>query len=170
MDRNNRQEMPAEGSQAAGSRYFPVFIDLSQKKIVVIGGGRIAGRRVKTLLDFAGEIQVVAPSVTEELKGLADAGLVTWLKQPYERGLIQDADMVLACTDDPGVNQDVYAACKCLGIPVNCADDKRKCDFYFPGVVRQDSLVIGITASGEDHRRARKVREMVEEAVRKEGV
>lgn len=168
MNSNDKTEMPGAGSKAAGSRFFPVFIDLSEKKIIVVGGGTIAERRVKTLLDFAGSILVISPSATDLLRRLSDEGRIEWKQTAYDRGLIQDADMVLACTDDEKVNGDIHAACRCLGIPVNCSNDRHRCDFYFPGIVRKDNVVIGITASGTDHRRAKEVRQLVEKALGEE--
>ena len=63
--------------------FFPMFIDLSKKKVVVIGGGRIAGRRIRTLLSFAGQICVIAPEVTEEIEGYIKEGRITHLKTRY---------------------------------------------------------------------------------------
>jgi precorrin-2 dehydrogenase/sirohydrochlorin ferrochelatase len=130
---------------------FPVFLDLSEKKVVVIGGGDLAQKRVSSLLDFAGAIQVISPSVTKELEELAEKGRIGWLRQEYERDRILDADLVLACTDDPAVNNDAYVACKCLGILVNNCSDAKKCDFYFPEVLHRDRLVVGIF-DGEQER------------------
>ena len=73
--------------------FFPMFIDLSKKKVVVIGGGRIAGRRIRTLLSFAGQICVIAPEVTEEIEGYIKEGRITHLKTRYAPELIRDADL-----------------------------------------------------------------------------
>ncbi len=63
--------------------YFPLFIDISQKSIVVVGGGRIAERRVKTLLQFAEDIQVISPKLTEELRCLAESRRIEWIQKRY---------------------------------------------------------------------------------------
>ena len=139
------------------SSYFPMFIDLSGKKIAVVGGGKIALRRIRTLLQFGGKLTVVSPEALPELEALAEEGRIVWIREAYRRELILDADMVLACTDNPAVNDEIYGVCRCLGIPVNVCSDRRKCDFYFPGVVKKENVVVGVTAGGTDHRKAREV-------------
>ena len=129
-------------------KYFPLFTDLSHKKIIVIGGGRVAARRIRSLLDFAGEITVIAPEVLPEIQLLAESGQILWKKKKYEREDICNRDMVLAATDDEMVNDDVYRACKCWGIPVNTASDRDKCDFYFPGLLCEDEVVMGFCGGG----------------------
>ena len=83
------------------SSYFPVFIDLSERKIVVAGGGRIALRRIRTLLQFTEMVTLVSPEALPELEALAEEGRIVWIREAYRRELILDADMVLACTDNP---------------------------------------------------------------------
>jgi uroporphyrinogen III methyltransferase/synthase len=150
------------------SNYFPLFVDLTEKKIVVAGGGKIACRRIRTLLQFAEKILLISPEAEPELRQLAAEGRIEWRREPFRRELILDADMVLACTDDPQVNGEIHAVCRALGILVNVCSDRRKCDFYFPGVVKKDHVVIGVTAGGKDHRKAREVREKIRELMDRE--
>lgn len=162
--------------------YFPVFIDLSEKKIVVIGGGRIALRRVNTLLLFANDITVIAPEIMGEIHQMADMGKVRWIPASYvvsdsmflgekdEDGKKADeafsgADMVLALTDDGKCNETIAGLCKSKGIPVNVSHKKEMCDFYFPAVVMNENIVAGITSSGLNHSQAREMRERVEKAL-----
>lgn len=143
-------------------KLFPLFTDLSEKKAVVVGAGRIAARRIHTLLDFVGELIVIAPEAVPQVQELAAEGRIVWLGKTYEREDIYDADLVLAATDDPAVNSDIYSACKCLGILVNTASDQTKCDFHFPGIVCHDGVTIGFNAAGKNHAGARQMREKVE--------
>ena len=142
--------------------FFPMFIDLSKKKVVVIGGGRIAGRRIRTLLSFAGQICVIAPEVTEEIEGYIKEGRITHLKTRYAPELIRDADLVLAATDDPVCNEQAADECRRRGIPVNVSHKKELCDFYFPGTAVCGDLTAGVTASGRDHGKAKRAREEIE--------
>ena len=112
-------------------KLFPLFTDLTKKKAVVFGAGTIATRRVKTLLSFAGEIHVIAPEASAEILALAEKGEIVYQEKSYEREDLYDADLVLAATDDGKINEDIYSACKCLGILVNVASDQKKCDFHF---------------------------------------
>ena len=119
-----------------GGYYFPMFVDISTKRILVIGGGKIAARRVRTLLKFAEHIEVTAPEI--------------W------------ADIVLTATDDRELNQKIVSACRMRKILVNTADDKSLCDFFFPAVTEKDGVVIGMNSGGKSPKTVRKVREYLE--------
>lgn len=131
--------------------YFPMFINLIDKKVVVIGGGNIAFRRISTLLKTGAEITVVAPWICDDLKNIKSDKLKI-IKKMYEKDDIKDAFMVLAITDDKNVNTEIFADCKMLGITVNVADDKEKCDFFFPGIIAKDGCSIGVCGNGKDHK------------------
>ena len=146
-------------------RFFPMFVDLSDKKIVVVGGGNIATRRIKTLLQFTRNITAVAPKTTMELHELGKTGFVNLINRPVKRSDFAMAFMVIAATNDWKLNDEIYRVCKEQGIYVNVADDKSKCDFYFPGIYMQDEVVVGITASGLNHKKARRVRVAIQEAM-----
>ena len=147
-------------------KFFPMFVDLSEKKAVVLGAGVIATRRVKTLLDFVGELAVIAPVCTEEMASLAAEGKLVYRQKSYEREDLYDADLVLAATDDEKVNEDIYSACKCLGIPVNTASNQLKCDFHFPGILEYDGVVLGFNGSGKNHKKVKEVRQTNTEGLR----
>ena len=95
------------------------------------------------------------------------AGMLRIKRKNYEREDIYDADYVIAATNDHQINSDIYSACKCMRITVNVCSDKTKCDFYFPGIYMQEGLVVGITASGLDHKKARRIREEIQDALEK---
>lgn len=136
-------------------QYFPMFVDLSDKKVIVVGAGTIAKRRIRTLIEFTDHLVVIAPEVNRELLDLETEGKLQILRKKYEREDLYDASMVIAATNDSKINNDIYSACKCLGITVNVCSDKHKCDFYFPGIASKDNVVVGVTASGKDHKAAR---------------
>ena len=146
---------------------FPMFVDLRKKKTVVIGAGKIATRRIMTLTQFCENITVIAPEATEMAQTLATDGQITLLTKKYDRDDLYGADLVLAATDDPKLNDEIHSVCKCLGIPVNVCSDQRKCDFQFPGIVKDEDIVIGINAAGTDHHKVKKIRECIEEAFAK---
>ena len=148
------------------SRYFPLFVDLKGKRITVVGGGAIAARRIRTLLEFGARITVIAPEVAEELGQLAEEGRLVWRQaafHPDAPGVFAGDFLVLAATDRREVNLAVWRKCRELRIPVNLADDREKCDFYFPGIAAGGGIVAGITAEGRDHRLAREATEQVRE-------
>ena len=147
--------------------YFPMFVNLENKNIVVVGGGNIATHRVKTLLKFTRNITVIAPQMTMELQELGKTGQIVTVFRPVKRTDFKQAYMVIAATNEWKINDEIYRICKQEGIYVNVVSDKEKCDFYFPGIFMQDDLVVGITASGLDHKKARRLREEIEKALEK---
>lgn len=151
--------------------YFPIFIDLSKKQVLMIGAGKIAARRVKSLCGFAGGITVVAPVIDEAIKALQKDYPVTLIEEPFSEELLEEAGrwaMVLAATDDAVLNDRIAQLCHARGIFVNIASRKEACDFYFPAMIRRDPIVIGINASGVDHGLVRRTREELEAALDKE--
>lgn len=138
------------------SRYFPIFIDLSEKTCIVYGGGTIAARRVSGLLRFGARVTVYAVRLGEDLQELSLTYPKTLVlrEQPYQPG-IPDADFVFSCTDDRCVDEAIHKECRKRGIPVNIASDRSLCDFYFPALVEQEDMVIGICSGGRNHRKVR---------------
>ena len=141
--------------------YFPLFVDLSETRVLVVGAGRIALRRVNTLLDFADSITVTAPEVCDALATLGEAGKITLHRRAFREADLEGAGLVLAATNDPGLNAEIAGLARARGIPVNAGSDRSLCDFYFPGIARRGSIVAGVTASGTDHAAAKRVTQAV---------
>lgn len=146
--------------------YFPLFVSLDHKKIVVVGGGEIATRRVKVLLEFSCEITVVAIKASKQIKSLYNEERLVLENRSFEPKDIKNAYFVIAATDDSKVNDFIYECCKQEKCMVNHAGDKAKSDFYFPGIVKEDNLVIGVTASGSDHSLAKEITGLLKKAWR----
>lgn len=142
--------------------YFPLYIDLSKKNILFAGGGTVADRRVHTLLEFAGSIAVVAPETTNELRRLADDGRISVLSRTFESEDLQGRDLVFAATDDPVLNREIAALCRERSISVNVSSDRELCDFQFPSVLIDRDVVIGMNASGKNHRLVKETRKKLE--------
>lgn len=138
---------------------FPLFVDLTDRSILIVGAGRIAARRASVLSGFCGHIAIVAP----EIHPLLNSGAFSIFRRPFEMSDLDGRDLVLACTDDANLNAAIAKACRRRGIPVNVSSDKGLCDFYFPGIATEGQVVIGVTAGGTDHRRAREVTEAIRE-------
>lgn len=139
-----------------------MFVDISGKKILVIGGGNIALRRVRTLLKFGADVQVISPLLKEELAELKQQGKITVEQRYYAAGDVQGSDIVLAASDSPAVNHGVWEECRKAGIPVNVADSRELCDFYFPSVVMTEEVVIGINSGGSDPGKVKETRRKIE--------
>ena len=137
-------------------QWFPLFTNIAGKTVVVVGAGRIAKRRIETLLRFDCRIRVVAAGAVPEVEAYAGQGKLELRIKPYAASDLEGADYVLAATNDQSINHQIYEKCREGNIPVNVADDKEKSDFYFPGVVRKNGITVGVTAEGKDHELAKK--------------
>lgn len=127
---------------------FPLFVDLSGKQAVLVGGGAVSARRAAVLLRFGAAVTVVAP----ELNAPFPDG-VTYLSRPYAPGDLQGAFLAVAATDDRAVNRAVGEEARRRGIPVSVADCPEECTFFFPAVCEGEELIAGvISKNGADHR------------------
>ena len=146
--------------------YFPMFVDISEKEILVVGGGKIAAGRIRTLLDFTVHITVITPALDEKLRQYADLEKFRWVQRKYRESDITGSDkpdIVLAATGDTEVNAEIGRLCRSLGICVNVADKKEMCDFYFPSIVKTEEVVIGINSGGANPGATKRTREKIEE-------
>lgn len=148
--------------------FFPAFVDLSDRQALVVGGGRIAARRVNTLAQFCPNVTVVAPAIHPDIAALAARGWVKTVERAYREEDLDGAELVLACTDDGALNAAVVEACRARRIPVNDASDRTRCDFLFPGIARRGEVVAGVTAGGADHALARRATEAVRQCLERE--
>ncbi|TGY95874.1 bifunctional precorrin-2 dehydrogenase/sirohydrochlorin ferrochelatase [Petralouisia muris] len=147
--------------------YFPLFINMEGKRVQVFGGGKIAARRVLTLLEFGARVKVTAPMISKELEKLAEQeNSLTLEYRRYQRGELKEVDLVLAATCEDKVNDMIFMECRQKEIPVNVASDQEKCDFYFPGVAKEGEITVGVTAGGKNHKKAKKVTERIRELLK----
>lgn len=137
------------------SRYFPLFVNLEGKQVLIYGAGTIGSRRILSLLEFGCTLTVVAPKASEEVKKLSEEGKLLWRQEVYRPGEIpEDACLVLAATDCKEVNARIGEECRKKRLLVNVSSERGLCDFYFPGLAIKEDLVVGVTAGGADHKRA----------------
>jgi len=139
-----------------------VFLKLAGRPVVVIGGGPVAERKVRALLESKASVTVVSPDVTPGLRDLAGAGGVRWEPRPYRPGDLDGARLVYAATDEPAVNAAVRVDANRAGIWVNVADEPEACDFLAPAVVRRGDLTIAVSTNGASPALARRIREQLE--------
>ena len=148
--------------------HFPLFINITGKKIYVVGGGNIATRRVNTCIKFGANITVIAPQVSQQLMTLYEEGKIHILQKEYEETDINDAYMILAATNNQNVNEKVVSLAKQLNIHINSADNKDHSEFYFPAIFADENIIGGmISNNGNNHKivkeKAAKIREFLGE-------
>lgn len=149
------QEKRAEtraGTTAGTIASFPLFVDLSGRKVVVVGGGNIAARRVMALLPFGPAITVIAPETKAEIEKLGNENAVKIIKRAFKEEDVEDAYIVLAATDKRDVNRKIFEICREKGIIANVCDRKEECSFYFPAIFSDRSVIGGLVSRNtEDH-------------------
>lgn len=129
--------------------YFPMFIDLTNRACLVVGGGQVALRKVKVLLDFDAVVTVISKDFCPELKNLAETqhrislipGEINWQD-------IEKMELVIAATDDGEVNRQISEFCRIRKIPVNVVDEKEECSFILPSYVKEGNLVAAFSSGG----------------------
>ena len=132
--------------------YFPMFFNLTGKKVFLAGAGTIALRRVETLLAFGAEITVAAPQIRQELKHYEAQGCLCIVEQEFEPSMIKaDYFMVIAATSQADVNREICRLGKERGILVNTASAKNRFAFPSQAIVRQGNVFAGFFAGGKDH-------------------
>lgn len=158
-------DLPAVSDAA----YFPMFVPLKDRRVLIVGAGRIAARRAKTLVEFGARVVAVAPAANDEMQQLIGVGQVHYIQREFVPEDIGGATAVIAAANQPAVNDRVAETCREQRIPVNHSGDQTQCDFYFPGIAKAGMVVAGITASGSDHRLAgelsQKLREWLSQTV-----
>lgn len=126
--------------------YFPMFVQLKNKKCFVIGGGRIALRKIEVLKDFEVDVTVIAPEMIPQIRQIDKIRRIfrTFMEKDFK-----EADLVIAATDDPEVNSEISKICMQQKIPVNAVDQKEDCSFIFPSYVREGEVVAAFSSGGQ---------------------
>jgi len=141
--------------------YYSVLLKLEGKRCVVVGGGEVAERKIKSLLECGAEVVVISPQITQAIGRLAQQGAISLLAKPYTDGDLAGAWLVVA-GGPPEVNAAVADEARRERILTNVVDDLGRCDFIVPAVARRGPIMIAISTQGASPALARRLREMIE--------
>lgn len=130
--------MPVDGPS------YPVNLLLSGRRVLVVGGGRVAAEKVRGLLTAGAIVHVVATEIGPEVRALE----VTWEERPYRAGEVVGYRLAVACTDDPAANQAVYDDGEAAGIWVNAADDPARCSYTLPARLDRGRVLVTVSTGG----------------------
>src|SRR5688572_19323906 len=139
--------------------YYPIFVEMAGRRVLVVGGGNVAEGKVAGLLTAGADVTVVAPDLTHALRKRHEAGEFHHDAHEYREGDLEGFEICFVATDDGAVNAQVAAEGKRRGIWVNAADDPKYCDFILPSVVRQGEVVVAASTGGGSPALARRLRE-----------
>jgi precorrin-2 dehydrogenase/sirohydrochlorin ferrochelatase len=144
--------------------YFPMFVDMTERECLIVGGGNVAYRKVIVMLDFGAKVTVVAEDICDELRKLTIDDIasedktgsytankenrITFIKRRFERKDCDGMEMVIAATDDSVLNHEIAEYCKAKDIMVNAVDQKADCSFIFPSYIKEKNLVAAFSSGG----------------------
>ena len=144
-------------------KYYPLFLDITDRRCVVVGGGEVAERKAGRLLDFGASVAVVGRTLTPGLETMKKEGRIDHIAADYDKAVIDNAFLVIGATDRDDVNAEISRDARGKGILVNIVDDPDKCDFVLPSLLRQGDLLIAISTGGKSPALAKKLREDMEQ-------
>ena len=129
--------------------YLPISISLKNRKVLVVGAGNVALRKIEILLEYESDITVVSPSVSDKVGYYAEREMIKLHKREYKIGEAAGFGLVISASDSEAVNRQVHEDCQAARVPVNVVDNPPLCDFIFPAVVRRDCLSVAVCSDGK---------------------
>jgi len=148
--------------------WFPLFLDMRGRKVLVVGGGEVAARKVRSFVGCGAVVTVVAERASAPIVELSSSGQVHLLLRPFEQADVEGQSLVIAATNNAAVNAAAGASSRALGIWTNVVDDPELCDFIVPAVVNRGSIQLAVSTGGSSPALAREIRRKVESAIGEE--
>jgi uroporphyrin-III C-methyltransferase / precorrin-2 dehydrogenase / sirohydrochlorin ferrochelatase len=142
---------------------FPIFLKLTGRRCLIVGGGAVAEAKMQGLLRAGAEVRVLAPDVTPGIRDAARARQILWEERPFLPSDLTGAFLVIAATNWRDLHEEIYRHCQQAGILCNAVDEPERCDFYYPAVVRRGALQVAISTAGQSPFLAQRLRRELEE-------
>ena len=143
--------------------YYPILVNLHGQKAVVVGGGKVAERKIETLLGFGALVYVVSKDLTPMLSQYEKEGKITYLGDAFLDGHLDGVFIVIAATDNPELNRRVSLAAKKRALLINAVDQPEDCNFIVPSILQRGDLMIAVSTAGKSPALARRIRQDLEE-------
>lgn len=145
--------------------YYPIYIDIEDRDVVIIGGGNVCARKAETMMKYGARVTIVSPEFTEEIEGWARDGQLALKRKTYDESDVEGAVLVIASTDHQSVNEQVAADCRRRKIPVNVVDVTPLCEFIVPAIIEKGSIQIAISTGGKSPAIARTLKEDLQRSI-----
>ncbi|OZV10662.1 hypothetical protein CIW83_18940 [Tissierella sp. P1] len=149
--------------------FYPIMINISNKLIIVVGGGEVAYRKAAKFLEFGGKVMILSPNNIEKFRDLKEKHKekLNFIYDKYNKKYIHDAFLVIAATSSKEINQQISNDCKDLSILANIVDNRDSSDFITPSIINNDNLTISISTMGSFPYLSKKIRTDMEEKYKK---
>jgi precorrin-2 dehydrogenase / sirohydrochlorin ferrochelatase len=146
---------------------YPVMLNLEKRRVVIIGGGDVALRKARDLLEAGAHVFVIAPGVHQGFKDLAGmyGTSLEMLQRPYQPGDLAGAALVFSATDNGAVNRAVFEEARQLNIFINAVDDPPNCSFFIPSFTKKGALILALSTSGKSPALAARLRRKIEKHI-----
>ncbi len=144
-------------------KYYPIMLDIAGRPCTIIGGGKVAERKLLSVLAYGATVKVISPEVTEKIKALAAAGEISYINRSYEAGDLTGSYMVFVATNDMAVSRVCHQEARDGGILINIVDVPALCAFIVPAVVRRGDLTISVSTNGKSPMLTKRLRQQLEE-------
>ncbi len=145
--------------------FFPMYMDMSDLKVLLIGGGEIATEKLEKLVDFTDKITVISKEVSSEAQKLINDNSLILEQRLYSEGDINGFDIVIVATDTIDLHKAIYEESRGMRVLVNSVDDTAYCDFIFPSYIKRGDLTISFSTSGASPAFAKQIRHYFEEVI-----
>lgn len=142
--------------------FYPIFVELKGKKILIVGGGKVAQRKVETFLEYGALLFLISKDITPVLAQYKEQGKLIYLGEEFYEDSLEDVSLVVSATNDPDLNHRVSEAAKSRGLLVNAVDQPADCSFIVPSIIRRGDLMIAVSTSGKSPALAKQLRKRLE--------
>lgn len=156
------QKRRRRNSYQSTNSYYPIYLDLENKRCIIIGGGKIAERKCLSLMKSGAIVTVISPDITKRLEYYKEKGKIKHIPRLYTKGDLKSSFLVIAATDSEEINRKVYFEAKDRNILLNVVDNPELCNFIVPSVFKQGDLKIAICTCGSSPAFSKRVRKELE--------
>lgn len=145
------------------SHFFPISLNITKKRCLIIGGGSVAQEKIKRLLKFNTSITLVSPFITEALKKLTNRRVINFKRAYYKKSFIKKKDIVFAATSSKALNRRISKDAKAKGVLVNIVDSKEYSTFIMPAIYKRRNITVAVSTSGVSPALAKRLRDRIKE-------
>jgi siroheme synthase-like protein len=145
--------------------YYPIFLEMKDRRCVVVGGGAVAERKVEGLVAVGASVTIISPAITKGLRRLLTQGEIRHLAREHRSGDLAGYEVAFVAMDDPELNVAACREARSRYVWVNSADDPAQCDFILPAVIRRGDLVVAVSTGGESPAVTRAIHEELDQYI-----
>jgi len=148
--------------------YYPIYLELEGKTVLVVGGGNVAQRKVETLLQYGAVVNIVSKELSPKLKELAANDKIRQIGEDFDSKYLDNTVLAFAATDDQQLNHAISESARKRGLMINAVDQPADCDFIVPSIIRKGDLSIAVSTSGKSPALAKSIRRQLDSQFGKE--